>query len=101
MFNKLKKLRLMKGDEILYRVRERYRRETDRVRFHLDLGINSDREFDTLLQRYGFSVKNYLNFGPAGRFYVSTQNRETVSDLIREEYPDWLERIVADADYIS
>src|SRR5262245_61454272 len=98
MFTKLKKLRLMKGDEILFRLRERYRRETDRVKFHLDLGINSDREFDALLDRYGFSVKNYLNYGPAGRFYVSTQNRDSLSDLIREEFRDWFDRTVTEAD---
>jgi hypothetical protein len=101
MFNKLKKLRLMKGEEVLYRLREKYRRETDRVRFHLTLGVNSDREFDTLLRNYGFSVKNYLQYGPALRFYVSTQNRDSVSDLVQEDCREWFERTVADAEYIT
>lgn len=101
MFNKLKKLRLMKADEILYRFRERYRREVDRVKFHSHIGVNSDKEFESLLQNYGLSLKNYLQYGPASRFYTSTQNRDSMIDLVEQRFPEWLERTLADAEYIS
>ena len=100
MFEKLKKLRAMKADEIGYRLREQYRREIDRMRFRSGIHLSSDREFDALLQRYGLSLKNYLHYGPGSRFYLSTQNHDILPDLINQSCPEWLERSVAAAEHL-
>ena len=40
------------------------------------IGLENDREFKALFERYGSSCKNYLQYGPARRFYLSTHSRE-------------------------
>jgi hypothetical protein len=90
----------MKSDEVWYRLREKYCRETDRLRFRSGIGLTSDREFDSLLKRYGTSCKNYLQYGPARRFYLSTQEREVISSLVADSFPVWLERTVTDAEQL-
>jgi hypothetical protein len=91
---RLTKLKTMTTDELAHRLRERLRREADRVRFQLHMG--RDREFAALIERHG-SLKNYLLLGPARRFYASTQEREGLCGFIDRRYPEWLERTVQEA----
>ena len=72
MLRKVRRLRVMPAEELWYRLREKYRLETDRIRFQSGIGLGRDREFEALLARYGASCKNYLHYGPARRFYLST-----------------------------
>lgn len=97
----LKRLRQMDKDEIAYRVREKLRREADRVKFYVGWGVEEDPQFKALLEARGSSFKNYLIEGPAQRFYSSTQHRDEIRMLIGHRFTPWFERAVEEADRLS
>src|SRR6185436_8338272 len=94
---KLTRLRQMSNAELAHRVRERFRRNADRMRFRANLGLDDDPELDGLIQRHGSSLKSYFQHGPARRFYASTQSREGVANLTLQRYPEWLDRAIQEA----
>src|SRR5882672_9526820 len=96
MIHKLKKLRAMSSDEVLHRLRERWYCEADRLRFKIGSGTETDRELEALAASHA-SFKEYLQRGPARRFYAATQNRDAVCALIDHRYQGWLDRAVAEA----
>ena len=96
MIHKLKKLRAMSSDEVLHRLRERWYCEADRIRFKIGSGTETDRELEALAASHA-SFKEYLQRGPARRFYAATQNRDAVCALIDHRYQGWLDRAVAEA----
>src|SRR5262249_48263989 len=100
MLSKVRKLRAMQAEELWYRLREKYRRETDRIRFRTGIGVDRDREFKALLERYGSSCKNYLQYGPARRFYLSTHSREDIAAFIAETFPEWIDQAIYDAEQL-
>jgi hypothetical protein len=100
MLRKVKKLRTMPAEELWYRLREKYRLETDRLRFRFGIGLEQDREFEALLARYGSSCKNYLHYGPARRFYLSTHNRADTASFIAETFPEWIDQAIYDAEQL-
>jgi hypothetical protein len=91
---KLTKMRQMTADELKHRLRERVRREADRLRFHLN--VSHDREFAALIERHG-SLKSYLVHGPAKRFYASAQDREGMCAFIEQHFPEWLDGTIEQA----
>jgi heparinase II/III-like protein len=90
----------MQPEELWYRLREKYRSETDRIRFRSGIGLDNDREFKTLLESYGSSCKNYLQCGPARRFYLSTHSREDTAAFIAESFPEWIDQAIYDAEQL-
>jgi hypothetical protein len=101
MLKKLKRLQGMTLDELLHRVREQWRRETDRMRFRAGFGSEDDPEFETLWGTQGFSFKDYLRSGPAQRFYSSTQNREAICAFFTCRFPAWFDRAIEEAGHLS
>jgi hypothetical protein len=89
----------MSPNELAHRLREQLRRATDRARFHAGRIDESDAELDGLITKYG-SVRTYLQDGPAKRFYASTSDREGIVGLIEQQFPDWWENTIRDADAI-
>src|SRR5690349_15719173 len=100
MLRKVRRLRSMQAEELWYRLREKYRLETDRIRFQAGIGLERDKEFEGLLARYGASCKNYLQYGPAHRFYVSTHSREDTASFIAETFPEWIDQAIYDAEQL-
>jgi Heparinase II/III-like protein/Heparinase II/III N-terminus len=90
----------MPAEELWYRLREKYRLETDRIRFQAGIGLERDREFEGLLARYNASCKNYLQCGPARRFYLSTHSREDTAAFIAETFPGWIDQAIYDAEQL-
>ena len=97
MMERFRKLREMSKDEIAHRLREYVRRRADHARFRMRIGLNEDRELDTLIERHGASLKSYFQHGPARRFYASTQNREQTATFVAARYPDWLDSAIQQA----
>src|SRR5439155_20003178 len=100
MLRKVKRLRAMQAEELWYRLREKYRCETDRIRFRSGIGLENDREFKALFERYGSSCKNYLQFGPARRFYLSTHSREDTAAFVAESFPEWIDQAIYEAEQL-
>jgi hypothetical protein len=92
-----KRLQHMTPQEIAHRLRERMRRETDRLRFRAGSERNTDDELAMLIDRHGSSLKSYFQSEPAVRFYASTHDRPAAADFIRTNFPDWLERTIQQA----
>ncbi len=93
---RLGRLLEMPKDEIVYRLRERARIETDRGRFYLRIGGPEDREFKELV-RQQTSIKSYFMHGPAGRFYsgVHRGSKGRITDLLNGT-PGWVDRAIAE-----
>jgi hypothetical protein len=87
---KLSRLRSMPRDEISYRVRERVRLETERFRSALQVASSARRIEGDCLPR--------LQRAFAGRFYPSAADRDSLRSYVRNEFPDWLDRAVDEAD---
>src|SRR5215470_5272498 len=92
----LSRLRQMNMSEIAHRTREQLRQRVDRIRSRTTHHV-ADHELDELIQRNG-SLKSYLLEGPAGRFYASIQNRKRTREFFREQYPEWFEDSVQQAE---
>ena len=102
---KLKRLRRMTAGEITYRMRDKLRSEADRVRFRL----NSVGEAEENLSRFFSSFspadvrdsfKQYLQEGPAQRFYLPgmPEERERLKIFVAGYFPDWRKRAVEEAE---
>src|SRR5262245_43897637 len=94
---KLNRLRQMSVSEIAHRLREQFRRETDKLRYCAGSRLDKDDELDQLIQCHGSSIKTYFLQGPARRFYASVQDREATADFVRRRYPQWLDRAIQEA----
>jgi hypothetical protein len=92
MLHKFRKVKAMHADELRHRLRERWRIETDRLRYYAGRRGAPDCEFS--------SFKDYLNAAPAQRFYPSTRSHDAVCKLISLEFEPWLERAMEDAERI-
>ena len=92
----LRLLTQMTTAEIAHRLRERLRRETDRIRVQTGNNLGEDRELDALIQCHG-SLKNYFTQMPARRFYSSTHDRDATTHFITTHYPAWFDRAVQQA----
>src|SRR5262245_18541986 len=97
MTEKLRRLYGMSTSEIAHRLREQFRRGADKLRFHTQLGLGDDPELEELVRCHGSSLKDYLQSGPARRFYPSSQSREVIAKFFKEQYPEWLDRTVREA----
>jgi hypothetical protein len=93
----LTRLRQMSRSEIAHRLREQFRRKTDKLRFNAQFRLDQDTELDELIQRHGCSLKTYFLHGPGRRFYASTQDREGTADLFNQQYPEWCGRAIEQA----
>jgi hypothetical protein len=91
----------MSKNEVVHRAREVLRRETDRVRLGLGIGLNEDCELDRLIAPHQSSIKCYLSEGPARRFYSSTQDRESTTQFVIEHFPEWLDRAIQEGIRLS
>src|SRR5215831_11105132 len=89
MREKLSRLREMSYTEVAHRLREECRKEVDRIRFKTGM---HDRDIE------GSSLKTCLQNGPARRFYASTQERQRISQLVSERFPEWMDRSIQDAE---
>jgi hypothetical protein len=96
MIEKLKRLQAMSGAEIAHRMREQFRRETDRLRYRGRFRMDHDRDLDALIQRHG-SLKTYFLNGPARRFYASTEDRDIALNFITQQFPEWFDRTMEEA----
>ncbi|MBI3895002.1 MAG: alginate lyase family protein [Acidobacteria bacterium] len=94
---KLKKLRGMPANEMAYRIRDRLRCETDRLRFHWN-GVGTPEE--SFSDKHGFSFKQYLQEGPAQRFYLPAipEEREGLKEFANTYFPEWREKAVEEAE---
>src|SRR6185369_3504915 len=92
----LKRLREMDSNEIAHRLREQIRRETDKMKFRAGSALDDDAELDSLISSHGSSLKSYFRYGPARRFYPSTQDREGITNIILRN-GDWVDRAIEEA----
>ena len=81
--------------EIVYRVQEKVRSETERLRHYAGVG---DGSADEVLDDF----KSFLVQNAEPRFYfrVAGSGRERRLDFIRHTFPKWIEQTVRDADRI-
>ncbi len=108
-----KRLRGMTADEIIYRVREKLRFETDRVRLHWNEDDEAERNlwrcFDCFAHTDGGSnpfaetnpsFKKYLQEGPAQRFYlpVTQDRRAELREFVEGYFPEWKKKAIEEAD---
>src|ERR1051326_4114428 len=93
--SKLNKLVTMDTREIVYRVQERFRSETDRLRYYA--GVDAA-PADAILDNF----KNYLVQKAEPHFYFRAAGieRERRLDFIRRTFPKWIEQAVEDAEQI-
>jgi hypothetical protein len=105
---KLRKLRSMSRGEISYRLREKLQAEADRVRFYLsseskEASSGFDRS-DIRPSHSGhkkgeFSIKRYLEEGPALRFYFQPlSSRDRMAKLLSHIFPGWMETVIDQAE---
>ena len=105
---KLRKLRAMSRREISYRLREKLQTETERVRYYLSSEpeeVSSGFDPNDILpsrsghQKAEFSVKRYLEEGPALRFYFQpSSNRDRLPKLLSHIFPGWMETTIEQAE---
>src|ERR1051326_7770764 len=93
--NKLNKLATMDAREIVYRVQERFRSETDRLRHYAGVDAAPG---DEVLDNF----KDYLVQKAEPHFYFRGAGieRERRLNFIRRAFPEWIERAVEDAEKI-
>ena len=89
---KLSRLRSMPTNEIGYRLRERARVETDRIRHAMRVESPPP-------QIHGDCLP-FLQQAFTECFYVSTAARESVRSLVQTEFPHWVDRAVREADQL-
>jgi hypothetical protein len=86
---KLSRLRAMPTGEIRHRLRERVRLEAERVRVGLRV-VPAPREIEE-------DCLPLLRRTFATRFYVA-QDRDSLRSLVQQQFPDWQDRAVREAD---
>ena len=99
MIQKLKRLSRMSTPEIAHRIRERFRRQADRLRFHTKLQLDDDPQLEELIRRNGSSMKTYMQRS-ARRFYVSIHDRKNTVESYKLQHPEWFQRAIQGADVL-
>src|SRR5438067_10708452 len=100
MLEKLHRLRTMSSAEVFHRLRERWRKETDRLRYYR--GVTRDEaELDCLLEPHGGSLKRYLLERASTRFYPSVQDADETVRFVIEQFPEWIDRAIDEAGRLS
>src|SRR5262245_4870357 len=101
MTTKLDRLAHMSGKEVSYRLNEALRVQIDRFRFWLNLDLESDDEFDELLNTYKGSFQSYLESIALQRFYASLipQNRDHTIDALLQ-IPEAVAQISQEAEHL-
>ena len=97
---KFSRLTRMSSPEIAHRLREQYRRQSDRFRFRGGVGHDEDPELDALANLDGHargSLKTYFQDGPTHRFYSSIENRDATVSFIDHWHPEWLDKIIEES----
>jgi len=84
----------MSADEIWYRLRATIREQGDRIRA---LAHPGGAPLFKIPQPY--LTRDYLAAEPARRFF-STANQQTLRNLVRLEFPDWLAAVIQEAESI-
>ena len=102
---KLARLRTMPAHEIGYRLRERIMIEAERVRVGLRGTWNPlvTHASNGRLRRSpcpGSSCADYLNEIFATRFYLRSEDRESVCRFVGAKFPEWMEKAATEADAI-
>jgi hypothetical protein len=98
--DRLRRLRLMNGDEITHRVRAGLRTELDRIRSHMRIGETQESHMLRILLGQRSQFKGYLQASPARRFYLPANDdaRRRLRELVERNVPKWKARAVAEAD---
>ena len=93
--SKLNRLVTMDAHEIVYRVQEKLRSETERLRYYVGVGVAPA---DEILDNF----KSYLVQKASEHFYFTAigSERERRLDFIRRTFPEWIEQAVEDAERI-
>src|ERR1700686_2123853 len=93
--SKLNRLVTMDTREIVYRVQEKFRSGTERLRHYAGVGVAPA---DEVLDHF----KSYLVQKAEPHFYFRTAGpeRERRLDFIRHTFPKWIEQAVEDVDRI-
>ena len=99
MIEKLHRLREMSISELMHRLRERGRLETDRMRWRFGR-TGHDTELDGLIRSH-VSLKAYLCGVPARRFYPSTHDRGKTTQFVIDHFPEWLDRAIQEGMRLS
>ena len=84
---RLSRLRRMPAREIAFRLRERALRETERIRHGL-------RRTESVPE----SAQPELLESLATRFYISPEERKTLPSFVRDNFPEWVRKAIAEAD---
>ena len=87
VMHKIQRLGSMRPNELAHRVREKLYSEVERASAGMGTG---------LVRAAAAPFKHYLAGSPASRFYVS--GRQCVRGWVRENYPQWIERAVEEAE---
>jgi hypothetical protein len=93
----LERLQQISLNELAYRLRERFRRNADRIRLRSGVFVDEDRELEMLIVRHRSSLKSYLQNAAAPRFYPGIKDPEGTSQFIARQFPAWFDRAVSDA----
>jgi len=96
MLEKLHRLRQMSHAELAHRLRERWRKETDRLRFYGGR-TGEEYKFDRLTEPHGKSLKQYFLERASFRFYPSVNDKDETLSLITEQFPEWMNRTIGEA----
>ncbi len=100
MLERLHRLRKMSTAEVFHRLREQWRKETDRLRFYRE-GVRDEAGLDCLLEPYGGSLKRYLLEGASPRFYPSIQDADETARFVIEQFPEWIDQTIDEAGRLS
>src|SRR5438105_2027045 len=100
MLERLHRLRKMSNAEVAHRLRERWRKETDRLRFYYRRK-EDDAGFDRLTEPHHASLKEYLCKQGSSRFYPPVQDGEGTLRFIAEQFPEWFDHAVHEAGRLS
>ena len=100
MLEKLNRFREMSSPEIMHRLRERWRQQTDRLRSYCRMD-QADPELEDLIRRHDSSLKMYFRHVAARRFYSSTQDTEQIEQFVVLHFPEWLDGAIQEAIRLS
>src|SRR5437016_1264931 len=100
MLEKLNRFCEMSNHEIMHRVRERWRQQTDRLRCYCRMD-QADAEMGDLIRRHDSSLKAYLRDVPARRFYSSTHDEQQTREFVVSHFPEWLDGAIQEAMRLS
>jgi hypothetical protein len=81
-------------------MREKVRKEADRIRSWRVIGNDRGSGMDGLLKINSASLLSWLRGGPSQRFYgsVSVEQRDKIRDYVFRHHPEWIDRAVRESD---